>query len=383
MKKEHLFAAITAVALASCSGDDTLNVNKSVYPISFRTSVDKHTRASEVTISNMGSFNVTAIGNGSTYFSSVGVSSSDNGNTWTPASVYYWPSYQLTFYAWSHASDYSGMNITSAEQKITGFTPSQTVGSQNDFLVSCNTGTKEENNGSGVSLNFKHALSQIAIEAKCSNSNMKIEVLGVKLVNMATTADFTFPTAATSPETALAQNQWDNLSGANDHTKSYMVKGTEAITLTSTAQSILFTEGSMMLIPQQLTAWGGSTETTGAYIAVLCRVSSLNGEEATLLYPEPTASDNKDGKYAFTAVPINTNWEPGKKYTYTLDFCNGANGGCGKIAPHLASPLSAEDANVDTNPVAGKTAGYEILGPIKFSASVENWAASTQEDTNM
>ncbi|MDY5237134.1 fimbrillin family protein [Bacteroides helcogenes] len=41
---------------------------------------------------------------------------------------------------------------------------------------------------------FNHILSQIAIEAKCSNDKVRIEILGVKLVNITTKADFTFPT---------------------------------------------------------------------------------------------------------------------------------------------------------------------------------------------
>lgn len=384
MKKELLFAAVAAVALASCSGDDTLDANKSVYPISFRASVDKQTRASEVNVGNMQSFNVTAVGNNKTYFSSLTATSTDSGNTWTTDKIYYWPSYQLTFYAWSHAADGATVSVDHKGQKVTGFSPNQTVGSQKDFVVSVNTGTKKDNNGGGVTMNFKHALSQIAVQAKCSNDNMKIEVLGVKLVNMATTADFTFPTAVTSRESALAQSLWDNLSGKDDHSKAYMVKGTSPVTLTSTAQSIMFSEGSFMLIPQQLTKWDATattgttgTKSTGAYLAVLCRVSSMNGEEATLLYPQPTSSDAKTGKYAFTAVGIDTNWEPGKKYIYTLDFCNGVDGGCGQIAPDLTDPTNTSATDIDTAPVDGKSAGYTILGAIELSASVDSWTDSS------
>ncbi len=236
-------------------------------------------------------------------------------------------------------------------------------------------------------MNFKHALSQIVVQAKCSNDIMKIEVLGVKLVNMATKADFTFPTDVTASTATLAQGQWSNLSGDKDHSKAYMVKGTTPVKLTSEAQSIMFNANSFMLIPQQLTKWketsAADDNTKGAYLAVLCRVSSLNGTEETLLYPEPTADADKDGKYAFTAVGIDTNWEPGKKYTYTLDFCNGVDGGCGQIAPDLGLPDSSADAtNIDTNPVNGQSAGYTILGAIKLSATVEGWTASSA-DVNM
>lgn len=381
MKKELLFAAIAAVGLAACSSDDTLDANKSVYSITFRASVDKVTRASEITVSNMQSFNVTAVGNSQTYFSNLPASSSDNGTNWTTDNIYYWPSYELTFYAWSHASD-GTVSVDEKGQKVTDFTPNKSAGLQKDFLVSCNKGNKKDNNGSGVTMNFKHALSQIAVQAKCSNSNIKVEVLGVKLVNVATKADFKFPTTETSTTTALAQSQWSNWSESG----SYMVKGTKAVELNDKVQSILFSDESFMLIPQKLTAWNttGESSSTGAYLAVLCRVSSLNSNNvATLLYPEPTTTDNKEGKYAFTAVAIDTNWEPGKKYTYTLDFCNGVDGGGGMIAADLTNPDDDKDNSVDTNPIAGATAGTTILGPIQFKATVENWDTSTSVNTNM
>ncbi len=381
MKKEILFAAVAAVVMASCSSDDTLDANKSVYGITFRASVDKHTRATEVNINNMGTFNVTAVGNEKTYFSNLVATSSDNGSTWTTDKTYYWPSYELTFYAWSHADD-GTPEVSNASKKVVNFAPSQTVANQKDFLVSVNKGTKTENNGSGVTMNFKHALSQIVVQAKCSNDNMKIEVLGVKLVNMATKADYTFPTDVTASDATLAQSQWSNLSGDKEHSKAYMVKGTTPVTLTSTAQSIMFDNGSFMLIPQQLTKWDETSSTKGAYLAVLCRVSSMNGEEATLLYPEPTSTDDKATKYAFTAVGIDTNWEPGKKYTYTLDFCNGVDGGCGLVAPELTNPVSDSDENIDPNPFngnEGQGAGYTILGAIKLSATVDSWTASSED----
>ncbi len=380
MKKEILFAAIAAVAMASCSSDDTLDANKSVYGITFRASVDKHTRATEVNLNNMNTFNVTAVGNEKTYFSNLLATSTD-GTSWTTDKTYYWPSYELTFYAWSHADDGTA-EVSHASKKVVNFAPSQTVANQKDFLVSVNKGTKAANNGSGVTMNFKHALSQIVVQAKCSNDNMKIEVLGVKLVNMATKADFTFPETETTTSATLAQGQWDNWSDKNDHSKAYMVKGESAVTLTSDAASIMFGDNSFMLIPQKLTAWNASSSTQGAYLAVLCRVSSLNGAEETLLYPEPTADDTKANKYAFTAVGIDTNWEPGKKYTYTLDFCNGVDGGCGQIAPDLTNPVSASDTDIDTNPVDGQTAGYTILGAIKLSATVDSWNAASV-DVNM
>ena len=81
-----------------------------------------------------------------------------------------------------------------------------------------------------------------------------------------------------------------------------------------------------------------------------------------------TDTDNKNGKYAFSAVPIDTNWEPGKKYTYTLNFC-GDNGGGGQVDPDP----DPTDPDVDPDPTDDDP-GDPILGkPIYFTVTVDDW----------
>ena len=78
---------MAAVALASCTNDDVVDVNKGG-GISFRASLDKARTKAVTSLSNLNAFNVTAIGNSSNYFTGLGVTSSDNGATWTTASTY-------------------------------------------------------------------------------------------------------------------------------------------------------------------------------------------------------------------------------------------------------------------------------------------------------
>lgn len=373
MKKSFLFAAMAVAALASCSNDDVVDVNNG-RGISFRASLDKAlTRANVTNKENLNAFNVTAIGNGMIKFENLKVSSDDNGNSWQTASTYYWPNYELAFFAYAPQNPNGVVSITNTEKKITGFSPSQAVGDQKDLVISYNKGDKEHNEGTGVPMNFKHALSQIEVKAKCSNDKIKIEVLGVKLANPATTADFTFPEEETGRNYNLPQAKWSNLSGDNDHSKAYMIQGAQSVTLGSDAQSIMFGDDSFMLIPQQLSPWDGSDAPYGAYLSVLCRIYSLNGDVETLLYPEPTQGDNKEGKYAFSAVAINTNWEPGKKYTYTLNFCD-VGGGGGQIDPNPTDPTNPDNPDVDDNPIPGESGGDPILGePIKFTVTVDDW----------
>ena len=229
-------------------------------------------------------------------------------------------------------------------------------------------------------MTFKHALSQIEVKAKNEKaSSVKVEIIGVKLVNMATKATLTFP-ESTLDNTKLPINNWSNQTDLNIPSKAYYSNGTKAVVLNSTEfQSVMFGENNFMVIPQQITAWNAvkndpdaEINKQGAYLAVLCRISNLSEAGETLIYPAPTADDPKTGKYAYSAVAINTKtinqWEPGKKYVYNLTFCSDG-GGVGKVDPNPENP--GGNSNTDETPGTG---GEDILGgPIKFSITVEDW----------
>lgn len=379
MKKNFLFAAVALAAMTSCSNDEVVNVNNGD-AISFRASLDKAiSRGGETTVKNLNAFNVTAVvtGQGKNYFTDLSVTSNDEGATWNTASTYYWPSTPLAFFAYAPQNEIGTVNISDTEKKVTGFSPPQTVADQKDFVIAYNTGTKVANEANGVALNFKHALSQIKVQAKCLNPNIKVEVKGLRIVNAAAKADFTFPIdGVTVADYTLQQSQWGNLTEKDDYTKAYKLQG-ESVILDETPKSIMFGDNNFMLIPQQLTAWKNNTETTGAYLAVLCRISNKNGADEVLLYPEPTADNAKTDKYAYSAVAINTNWLPGKKYTYTLTFC-GDGGGAGRIDPNP----DPTDPTVDPTPIPGKDKGDLILGnPIKFTVTVDNWTEESKDVT--
>lgn len=376
--KKLLFAAAVITAMASCSNNEIIDVNPGE-GISFRTSLDKATRttANVTTKENLTQFNVTAIGNSSSYFTNLLVSSTNQGVNWNTAQTYYWPSYELKFFAYAPINDIGTVSIDQNAQTINGFTPASDVAQQKDLLVSCNTGTKDANEGTGVEMNFKHALSQIEIKAKCSNPNIKIEVKGIRIVNPASSGNFTFPNTATQLGYTLPQGNWTDLKGTNN--SAYKIKtSSDNVELTNEAKSLMFGENNFMLIPQHLTAWTGKGSTDGAYISVLCRIYSKNGDQYTLLYPQPTTGDNKDNKFGYASVAINTDWQPGKKYIYTLEFCSAdtnGNGG-GLIDPKP----DTEDKDVDPNPKDGSEGGDPVLnGPIKFTVTVDNWVDETKD----
>ena len=79
---------MAALALASCSKDETTQTNTG-NAIGFRASVGKSTRANVTNLANMNTFYVTALGNGTNYFTRMEVTSLDNGQTWQTAQTHY------------------------------------------------------------------------------------------------------------------------------------------------------------------------------------------------------------------------------------------------------------------------------------------------------
>ena len=377
---------MAAAAMSSCSNDKVVDeVEGSA--ISFRTSLDRlQTRGTVKTLANLESFNVTAITSGNeTYFTDVTVSSSDDGSSWTTSGNYYWPGKNLQFFGYAPTSGIGTVTINGTTKQIADFSPAANVANQVDLLAS----TSKAQSSEDVAMNFKHILSQISVKAKCSNSDVTIKVLGVKLGNIGSKGTFTFPTTETVTEGFTWNTPWGL---ADSETDSYMVGAKSdgsAETLISEAKSIM--SENFFLIPQTLTAWAGTTTNSGAYIGVLCNIKVANGEKAgedfetVQIYPE-TAD-----KYAFAAIPINTTWEPGKKYVYTLDFCGTGTtttGGCGKVSPDQTVPSGCGVSSTITGEIDAtgitKNVGDDIFGgAIKFSVTVEDWGEETEESVTM
>lgn len=359
MKKNVLFLAAGLLAFASCSQDETTGLDNGG-AIKFRPSIGAVTRGPIITQANLSPFKVTAHDGTTNLFTNLEVSSSDGGTTWTTAQTYYWPTAgSLKFFAYAPAT-VAGAAMNATSQKIAGFTPATLVADQKDLVISYNTGTKAANETSGVAMNFKHALSQIEVKAKCSNDNMRIIVKGVKVCRIPSTADFTFPTSPTVTGYELLQSQWSGPSNLKDYSTSL----SSPVTLTSSEANITG-DHNFLMIPQQLTGWTGGTSADGAYLSVLCQISSKDGSSYVQLYPDAP------GLYAYSSVKIETNWKPGKKYIYTLNYC-GPGGGAGQVDPSPTDPQNPSDPTIDPTPGTG---GDPILGgPIKFTVTVDNWA---------
>ena len=359
MKKRLFFLPMVAIMMAACSSNETIEVNENKGDlISFRPIVKGVTRAADISTDNLTSFVVNAkqAGGSTSYFDN-GVFNK-SGSVFVSESKYYWPaSGSLDFYAYSPSGN---SQVNYSGYKTFTVTPSTTIADQVDFVFAATMNkSKEDYGASGVPLNFRHTGAKIACYVKNSSTTLKFDVYGWKVGYICPAATFTFSDANTDGNndgsgTTLTLGQWDSRTAASIDTEYESTFSVNQIGQ-SGATSL---DGQMILIPQAITAASGyasgsvGANLNGTYIAVKLKIRN-NDSAGTII-----ADDGADG--AFWAIwPIGGyNWEPGKKYTYTIDLAGGG------------YYETNQDADADLDPILE---GAEI----KFvSVSVDGW---TQE----
>lgn len=329
MKKILFILGFAALAFAACSNDEVVEVNQGE-AISFRPLINNVTRASsvaEITTAIIASFTVNAMQASTTtpYFSNA-VYSKD-GDAFTCAAKYYWPaSESLDFYAYAPAGN---SQVTYTDYKT--FTVTPTAGtdpaSQVDFVYAATKGKNKASNATGVVLNFRHTGAKIVCKVQNSSSALKFGVEGWKVGYLYPSGVFTFADANTDGNntgsgTTLSFAQW-----ATSGTKSVDTEYASTFTKVDIAASASATalDGEMILVPQTLTAatdYAATTENAklnGTFIAV--KLYILNAANNNLIAGGGTTASPTT---IWAIWPIGGyNWEPGKKYTYTIDLAGG------------------------------------------------------------
>lgn len=374
--KFYFVSALASMALLSgCSDNELASVETSQKtPIGFHTvGSQMGSRATIITPSNLTTtdFKVYAFTNDGTAF--MGENDTDNGtpqhngvkikyytenNKWdyvNSSDLRYWPTKPLDFYAVNPGSvneddfelqlSYNWI-INKNKQQI-NYTTSDEYGPSAaheniDVMYAIAKNQTQNSNGGMVKFNFKHILSQIAFKAKTQYDDMVVEINGLKIHNVRSHGTFTLPTTDENSEVSR-ENNWSN----NDT----YIKVTVGMKNTATADkkdvaTDVFTKP-MLFVPQELTPW--STKTTPktkeqadvdheSYIEISCKIK----QKGAYLFGDDT-------NYGTLYVPFNGNWQPGKRYVYTLIFGGGYD-----------------------------DQGQPILSPINFDAETEDWV----EDTN-
>lgn len=256
----------------------------------------------------------------------------------------YWPGTvkPLNFYAVNpytfnddELRSHYGWKINKDEQQIT-YTCIDEYGknkghSNIDVMYATAKNQTKDNNAGKVSLLFKHILCQVAFKAKTQDANMQVEIESLNIHNVNTGGIFTIPNGTP------ANTDW-NRTGIY-RTFSIGMNGPTSVTNTVTD---VFTKP-ILFVPQPLTKWAttASTPKTIAeadaakqcYLEISCKISI----DGTYPHGSPT-------EFEKLYIPFEADWQPGKRYVYTLIFGGGytANG----------------------NPV---------LTPVSFEPSVETW----------
>lgn len=368
MKKITVILAGLAIVAASCTktevvGDKTQDSVKGI-GFSAYTSRPTKTAQEDVKTDNLNSFKVSAIGNDAVYFHNVTFT---KGTVWTSNPVYFWPAYDLNFYAYNTPASDTGFDITmNKTTQSVKVTPAADLANQED-LVAAYAESKKEADATGTEhslpITFKHYLTQVIVNALSTNSNYKVEVEGVKLANLAGDGTYTF---STEKMVATAANVNSNTSA--DYDEEFSAK-----TLTGTAKEMMKggeDGGKWYLIPQTVSAWNKDTDkkndSNGTYLALKVKITANGG--TLKIYP----ASGDDAAWMAVPVPASLEFKQGVKYNVTVKFFGeDGTGGAGYVDPEKPGDLDG-NGTADEN-----EKGQAILGgAIKFSAEVDEWGTA-------
>ncbi len=388
---------ITSLGLAglllatACSNDETQLIECG-NEISFNTHVS---RATETTTANLKNFKVwaNATGFSSQRFIDGLIASKPEGKTYfTFENAVFWPQDVATLdvFAVSPASLTASVNANGPT--VSNFTPATAAKDQADLVVAYSQANRSD--GTNISLKFNHALSQIEVNATGGVTGVSetkhVWIKGAWLMNVCSSGTLAF-------DKDKATENYMNWSVGSVKTK-YGIEFTSVQALDHTSSPLLasgFESSNMLLVPQQLATWNLDDESDkianaskGAYILVLCRVEArhpgkehpgadgaviVDGESHVhQLFPYTGTFDKE--QYGYSCVPINTKWEPGKKYVYNLSFC-GATSGAGVYPPtsDLAGLPDGDGKYIKVIPADKKVGDPVLDNPITFTVEVATW----------
>lgn len=372
-------AAATAIALSSCSSEETKDIAKSSSSITFRSTVGLNSRGAEVTTDNLKNIWVSAWKDVEVAFESEKFVKKDGTQEFhcDKDEPYYWEKdKQYTFMAFATGKDDMGgltPTINKTSIVLNDYIPGKDPSKHMDLLAAQATGDITQNGTTGVPLTFEHILSQIQVKVKSENQDVKYVIRGVRISNVKGTGNYTYTPASPDQKHAWVVNTAAQY--VSDQGIDIRLDGTD-----KTAKDLLAGNLSAMLLPQNVTAWDGIVpagpdatfaQVNGSYISLLIHIQkkAKNGQWVQV-YPKEAANDTQCG---WTAVAIPAlKWENGKKYIYTLDLTFGA-GVVDPVQPNPDGSTVVKPGDKDPD------MGGEILGKeIYFKVDVKTWEPTEQ-----
>lgn len=273
-----------------------------------------------------------------------------------PTELRYWPTTALNFYAVNPGSTgFFSWNFTKETKQISYNCHDEYAKDKKGeysnaknidvmYAVAKNQ-TQKDNNGI-VKFNFKHILSQVVFQAKTQYANMQVEIKALSIHNFYGVGTFTIPKEEREP----SQTDWDPTEQFY-HSNGFTAVMDQSITVDKTDKAAnISIQGPMLFIPQKLTKWNssGNIEAANAakksYLKITCKIK----QSGAYLFGDDT-------NFGELYVPFEADWQPGKRYIYTLIF----GGGYDKD-------------------------GHSILKPINFDAQTTDWVDdSNNNDINI
>ena len=393
MKKILFFAATAALTLASCSNDETTAVKQAEAPqeISFRALTNNVTRSTAGPVSmfkNNDVINVwadfyDASSNSHTKHFQADFTKSDGTSEtgFSSTQKYYWPTFdtddKITFTA-----IYGGTQSTSTVGKVENFSPNTTATDQMDLMVARKELTAKVN---PVVLNFRHALSQIIVKVKNTDANLDFDVTGVRIGYVNTQGEFNYDYNynTSTPETGSdtsTQESSEDASAGNVTSGATLVKSTNwNLTVVTDAKTNKYDQtfdavaisgnqaeraitgfNPWLLLPQTQTA---ATAYTDATQGTASADPTLNGSyialELTIYNYASSTRGSQIVAKQWCYWPCSFTWNPGYKYTYTVNLAGGG-----------YQPINCESAATSLNLVLGNVI---VFSPY---CTVDNWIVS-------
>ena len=362
MKKKLFFLAVAAVALASCSNDETIasQANSEANAISFRPLVNGMTRAADINATSLQTSGFTVYANlyntSTNYFPETAFKWNSTTSTFNSDNKYYWPSDgALDFFAYAnskpegHATQVTHTALT----KVFTVTPDADAQYQTDLVVAFTTnksktgtydpsdvynassGSKTSKYGAnGVPLNFRHAGCKVAIKLYNSNKdNIDISVRDASICNVKNSGVFTFADATTDVNnadgtgTVLTLSTWADVVSPATTTTTYTQTDASTSKYNVVVGSAAQVGQDWILIPQSFTyatTYSGSN-VDDAFNGPCIKVNLKIQNHTNNAYIVGAASGTNEG-YVTAMWPLKSTpdaWAIGKKYTYTVDLAGG------------------------------------------------------------
>lgn len=394
MQTKSILMALSAMALVTaCTNDETIEMNRGE-GISLSAVAGKATRAgSEATTTNsIDNFHVYAFTQGLEYMNH-DVTRTDD--TWTYGDTKFWPETDVDFYSYSPMDTQNGsVSIeVKGDKKIVDYN----VSGDEDLLYALNLAEKkaEHEGKQPVTVNFRHALSQIVFKIKNTNSNLTVFVDGVKVDGIEKQGTFSWPTLSTTTqwqetekdtETDDSWGTWGiaynkenaKQNGYPAEITPIMEPGFTGSKDASVRDLTVKTDNGykgLLLLPQTLNPWitktGGTDEnpeykiTGTARVLVKCKLVDTASD--VQLWPDKDSQEETAwvgvslvGEPKDISGKTEQVWKQGKRYVYTLIF--GEGGGF--------NPENPDPENPDPEPV---------LVPITFDVTVDNFVEYPQD----